>query len=500
MQTFVSKTDTRSGLRNQDLNIPGLTQGGKEWLKAALDPFHDSVVDVSGLPDTDTSRVTVEVIKKSFQLSAPAGTAGNWAAHIFSLPHLSPFIAKAANTRYGLYSQQSFDNGTLVKKTTAIVNQIDNGVSAIALGALNIHAWTTDQTRVFPDGQDSYTVPPSSRTLDAVPGEMTQVSSNGQDFFPARYASSRRMIAAGFEIHNTTAEIYKQGTITVSRVPRNVRRDGIVNVVNDSGTKLVTDAGNSTTTTAAVRPGTCTVSGPPGSIIEALSYSGTRQWAAADGVYVPLVQDCMKNPLQTGGYEDVAVKNNDIIHSTDGQPQTCFASEGCTYNAANANVYQNPASYIQTTPFDVSSVILSGLSQQSTFTIEVTFVVETAPHLFDPDMGLLTYTARPSPPHDPRALEIYQRVATQMPTGVKVSMNPAGEFWAFIKSLAMKAAPFVSAGLSALPNPLAKGAAALIDVAVKQAKEAKRVAIESKAVADNAKVQAELAAKLKARK
>lgn len=471
MQSF--NTGNRKGLRNQGVNLAGSTEAGKEWLKAALDPFHDTAVDCRGLPDEDNSRVVVQVIKKTVQISAPAGTAGNWAAHVFTAPLMHPMVMRRAQPRYGTFAAYDTTQTVGLGSVQTVVNTMSSGSPDTAFGTVNIHTWDTDVPTFFPSQAANgstlaaYANPKSVSTLCATAGDSTSLA--GLHYLP-QYASKQRLVAAGFELHNTTAELYKQGTITVSRVSSDGRIWDRPSVVGSGGLDLITNAGTAALSSPVPTQPTEVVSGPPASLLEALAYAGTKQWAASEGAYVPLVQHVGENKLSYGQMFQFAMVNSDTVWTSDGNPDTGYFTESHIYTSSNKSIRAFAMQYNQLVPFDVSSVILSGLSPQSTFTLECTFIVEVAPHLYDPNLGSLLYSAHPSPKMDRAVLEAYQMVSRLLPPGVPVSMNPAGEFWEMVRSLIARAGPVVAGLLGTIPHPVAQGAATAVGAAAAVAK------------------------------
>ena len=66
-----------------------LTQDARDWLVLAMDPFHDYSRQLAGYPDADGSATIVSCYQYELDVSKPAGTLGNWDAHVFTLPTLA---------------------------------------------------------------------------------------------------------------------------------------------------------------------------------------------------------------------------------------------------------------------------------------------------------------------------------------------------------------------------------------------------------------------------
>lgn len=50
----------------------GITEDGKQWLIAALDPFHDNPIHCNGFPDNRSDASVVQCVKQSVQISCPS--------------------------------------------------------------------------------------------------------------------------------------------------------------------------------------------------------------------------------------------------------------------------------------------------------------------------------------------------------------------------------------------------------------------------------------------
>jgi len=76
----------------------GLTEPGKEWLIAAVDPYHDAPVNCTGFPDVNEAASVVQVIKLSTAIAAPtAAGSGNWDCHIHQFPWFNGGAGRGGN-------------------------------------------------------------------------------------------------------------------------------------------------------------------------------------------------------------------------------------------------------------------------------------------------------------------------------------------------------------------------------------------------------------------
>lgn len=441
--------------RSSQLSAPG-----REWLTAALDPFHDFEMDDCGLPDADTSKVVVQTIKESYSVVNPSPGTSGWSAHVFSMP-------QAKNTSLlplsGPYIASTAINQPNITPTTGPNTNIDQeGVGSfdvwapcrdaggsflpVTFGLLNVHTFPAGQSTFMPNNTQTWHRPAVSVAL-------------GESSFP-QYGR-RRLISFGFEVHDTTAVINKQGTLTAYTVPQTMTESDYA--VPDLASAVPTapypfnlfgtTGSNPFETHAYGWPNTTPFmefSLPPAGLKDALAYAGTRQWEAKDGAYVVCRQDVMRNKLVFNQSRRILYSFGDAapINLLAGGANVVQLAPGTAYGAptytepvivdATAGNYTNRYPICTTpdqvshqafvVPFHTSGVFLTGLADSSTFTVTLRTTWEICPLLGDQDPSLV-YLARPSPEHDPLALELYQRASIMMPVAVPVSMNAAGDFW-----------------------------------------------------------------------
>jgi hypothetical protein len=469
--------DLSSMPKLKDISIPGLTADGRNWLTLALDPFHDRVIKQAGLPDKSVFPSTCEVFSQTYNLVAPAGTVGNWSAHIFSLPMMalaSQFgIACAPAQRlFGNITTQVTDStgaGVVNCNNTMGAYMADNLLPDVGLSFFNIHAWNTDVNTMFPDGSGAWSRPQTVQPIGAS-GFLMQ-----------------RVVGAGIEVVNTTAALYQQGGCTVSRVPSTTAEensncwqtaDGSVESIFDPGFVRRGDVSSRYFRTAY---------GPPATLESAMAYPGTKTWRAAEGCYSVIALDLtdsdFKQPEFTGrAFQSTAVTTPYVF----GGPLAPFALAsptksfvtGASTGAIN-NLLVTPSIDVSS---DVSSIMLTGLSPQSTFTVTVRWIVEKAPRVEDPGGPDLVRLTSPAAAYDHLALRAYMHLASQMPVGVPSRFNPLGEYWNYIVNMVAKAAPVISKVAGMIPLPGASIVSRVADIAGRAAAAASAATSAAKAV------------------
>lgn len=360
-----------------------LTPDGRDWLTCALDPYHDFNHTLAGYPDAAVSQTVVSCYQ--YQTTVTAPEAGNeWDAHIFSLP--------LANTQ--TYKCQTLSaTWTTATDANPLVHQL--------LGPLNIITNT----------KDSPIVPriPVSATMatKCLPGLGVEEACSGVS----------RIIAIGFEVHNTTADIYKQGAVCTYRMP---------SAPGQNQVGYQNNAGPPATSYGAVSGKAFPQ--PPPTQGDAMRLKTARTWDAREGVYATCFQSSVDNPL-------VQMSNQQIMFIA--EPDTGLASTAWTSpiapvpaGAANNAVFVPTPT--KTTPFDVTGAFFTGLSAQSSLVVKLRLYVERAPGWNLPDLAPL---ASPSAGYDIHALELYAQAINALPAAVKVSENAAGDWWRAVVSV-----------------------------------------------------------------
>lgn len=386
-----------------------ITQDGRDWLTLALDPFHDMDHAVAGYPDSDTSRTVVSCYQYAADFSKPAGvTTSTWDAHVFSLPFAKDagdltMYDGATSAGAGVYTP---DVGTVGKTRNLINVEINNAGSSL-----------------FPTSHAEAVA--GTRSVVSLPTPVTYWS-----------GTSSRILGMGFEIVDTTADVYKQGALTAYRMPQ-----------MPSLTQQAYQSAAMEGTIEALRYRT-----PPSSPAQAMLLSGTRQWLASEGAYVVCTQSSVLNPMCTDSSTGIMLVGGNF--------RSAYAELG-THNAVTVNappaasvLYSTPTVHF---PFNTSGVMLTGLNANSTFRVKVKIYVEQAPLPYQNDLVVL---ATPSAPYDPVALEAYSKALTHVPVAVVAGDNSFGDWFAGVADVLSKVALPISAALTpVLPAAPVIGAA-----------------------------------------
>lgn len=373
-----------------------LTEDGANWLVASLDPYHDFERSLSGYPDISTSKSVVRLIQQTKTVTVPATAgAGLWDCHVV----LVPFSATDDGTTTGpvLDFDPWYLDETLGNNVGLAASEITSGTGG---GTVTILTMPAGQQSWFTDGATTKTVYGMSPVIlgNGAPGSM-------------------RLVAGGFEVTNTTAEIYKQGSVSVYTHGTSMTADTYSNAAGDSW-PATTYSGFVTSSTQAFRT--------PGSV----------QWEAADGVYVPARFATNVNPVVTPDCRAtlMCVERN--------------GSDSTNYNYLDRlSKVNNRSRSFYHFPINTSGAYFTGLSNQTTLTVTSRFYVEMVPALSSNFIDL----ASPPAEYDPWALELYTRVANSMPPGCRKGDNDAGDWF---RNAARKASAFTA---NALSNPAVSG-------------------------------------------
>lgn len=239
-----------------------------------------------------------------------------------------------------------------------------------------------------------------------------------------------RVVGVAFEVHNTTADVYRQGSLTVAQLPDSAD-DAALTVYQDvhAGGAINKEFQADRCCLQA-----CTL--PP-----LMAVPGSQTWLAKQGVYV--VPRMIEVPRRLNLYQPGSVVgsigNNTrcpVLYGTDGKTATLSPSGSAFWPGGQQAILQPNAP----SGFSPVQVFLTGLSPQSTITVTFRTIVEYFPSLG----SVLLPNATPSPSFDPKALALYGAIIKNAPYAVPVGQNAAGDYFRKIMMIAAQAAKFLS--------------------------------------------------------
>lgn len=360
-----------------------MSEEGKSWLIAAIDPFHDKPLRITGYPDGVPGKSIVQCLRLAYDISKPVGlTAGStWDAMIST----SNFAATAS----------ALKNGKM--KPWSNIVQAHTLLGTAKVGGCVI---TTGQT-----GADL------SQNLLSQP----LVTSN-QLTVPTQVLEGKlRVLSQGFEISNTTPELYKNGSVTVFEQAQEIPEDKFTVVYNTtswpSDPTIATNAGATSAVNSTRLPST---------IAEAVQLPGSATWEAKDGAYLVCRQNNMLNPPR---------RPSNVM------PLIPLYDSGYTFPSTTADVmyYDNSpggtawgSACSQPIPYHTKGCYFTNLHENTTLHVAYNVWVERFPSTQQADLLSL---ASESADFDPEALEAYAFISSQMPVGARFDENGLGDWF-----------------------------------------------------------------------
>lgn len=417
-----------------------LSASGADWLVAALDPFHDEEISCDGYPDMTSAKTVVQVVTQSVSCSNP--TVGLWDCHMFFAP-LSPNwdsgdVGLSIDPNAFYQTDMATDGLILQSKLTHV--PIYSGYNAVCIGAgLD---WTT-ATSVY--------------------------HTNPEISIPTAYGAGKmRLVAAGFEVANTTAQINKQGSVVVYRAP-SIRQYG--NVV-DAGVPFM----------EFIDWGTM----PPTSVSDATLFPNSKTWEASKGVYAIATMNTMQNDF-VAPLPGWAGLTKTFTPAELGDPTSTTIAYTPAWLGTSGGLVYVATPCARVLEYDVHGCIFFGLSAETTLQLTTKYFFERVPDNTDRNLVVLAHM---SPQFDPVAMEIYSRALAKLPVGVPVRMNPLGEWFEEVMNVIGDVAPTIG---SVIPLPMASQIGSGVGSMAKAVARANRTARDAKELANKAEQKAQSA-------
>lgn len=358
-----------------------VSAAGSAWLSSCLNPYSDFQQQLVGYPDMNTQPSVVLMYSSQMDVTAPASAAGgNWDCCIYTIPVDS-------TGGYGVVSTSNeccvYDHASLPSTTIWGLTSCSNAAGA------DVSLMSSTAARA---GLNSRNV-------------------TGQ---------FGRVIAKGFEVNNTTAEIYRQGNLTVALVPSCPRKDVTISYIDTNATPWVAASKH------CFEMGTM-----PETLAQVRAIPQSAQWEAAKGVYfVPR----MSSP------PDLNMEYRSGL---------MYTSSTVVYSPAVLSSFSGTPTTASTSVDSFCGVVayFSGLSNQTTLTVSYRTIVEYFP---SPSSNLIS-EASPSAAYEPSVLQVYNEVVKQAPYAVPVGQNAAGDFFRKVLGAVRTVAPIASKVLTPFP-------------------------------------------------
>jgi len=452
LRDIVRGKDPMHGLCKERL----ITPEACDWVKTALDPFHDMQIEnLRGYPDVATEPTVVIKIRQAVSVSKPVGLADgeNWDCHIVLSPiDYSPGCADQGNAA----SPQpcaAYPNGSGCHMGTGADHQAGSLVNS------KYGAGTPPVARM--DGLVINSVPSSDQdgaNMTYTPGHMPRDSTGGyqcqgvhlDDYldFEETDLGVYRVIYSGFEVVNTTAQIAKQGAVTVYEYGNSYEVAASVPRTMNTAGAVVNPIGMCNPTTYFRMP--------PNTLAEAKIMPGAHSWAAQDGCY-NTAKFQTDNPFQSLTKRNWVMCQNDASRNNSAsgyiQAEDPFSTDNslrCGSLASDRGLTEFTANDPPTTSLQSGSTHFSrmnttgayftGLSSSTTLFVTWRVGLERLPAANKPTFLAL---AQPSATFDPNALVLYNMVANILPPGCPQGYNDAGTWFRWISEAAKKSIPAV---------------------------------------------------------
>jgi hypothetical protein len=356
------------------LKESGISDEGEKWALLALDPFHDTSLEIVGKCDSQIGRSLLFDVRKDITVvKDPAFAAGNWDCHIAFIPSCR------MGASYGKVSIYTPTNGVPPPCPNDFVYSDNTGTPLPDGVVVACQALT---------GVDTFDPSSAAVSYDAI----------SIDSFLQPNAR-HNIVSAAVEVHNTTAEIEKQGSVTAYRHENRYMPAGYAS----SGNTLYGVASNA----------------PPKSVGLAKEIGGVT-WDAAEGVLLPLAfAQADARPAAYAPQMTVLVQDNGYL----------FANNNLAGGTAVPCGFD--------LGMDSSGAYFTGLSENTSLTVTLRLVLEVYP---EPSSDLMAL-AHPSPPVDYKAMQLVSRIQATLKPGYPVHENGIGDFFRGIAGAIGKVVP-----------------------------------------------------------
>lgn len=427
-----------------------ITPEACDWVKSALDPFHDQQLEnLRGYPDIATEPTVVVKVRQAINVSAPSGLPDGhtWDCHMI----LSPidFAPKSATVGVRAQPMGGGTGATNAYNAAGLVTgaKLNGSFEASKTGRMDGLVINSVPGDTLFGGNSTFTpahMPPHSEDSSALYQSQNITLDDYLDFEDTDLGVYR-IVYSGFEVVNTTAQIYKQGAVTVYEYG-NSYEIGASSPDNWQDTNLPVGFYNPTTYLRC----------PPNNLAEAKIMPGSHSWAAQDGSY-NTAKFQTENPFQSLTSRPwVISQNKDVTEAGVGyMTPSPLGRTGVPYSAgsfASSHLLAQNGLFAETgTPtgacgpvhfsrMNTTGAYYTGLSKATTLFVTWRVGIERLPSANKPAFLAL---AQPSASFDPNALVLYNMVANVLPPGCPQGYNDAGKWYNWIASAAKNSIPHV---------------------------------------------------------
>ncbi len=398
-----------------------LTEAAKQWLITVLDPFHDTPLNCTGVPDGQTGNSVTQTIKSSMTITAPTGLADGelWKCNVV----MSPFFSAGANT---LHFTTAYSKGN-----TSLIEISPNQGGYREVAPITVTKCRNDNTTNWLNPFGGLNNANSLQQFDKLD---LNANYTGGDY---------RIISQGFEVLNTTNELNIQGLVTTYRVP----------VPAFSECSAVTTYqfkdGDLTKAAFAGSVDMLTVQAPPTTSQEALRLPNTKQWKAKEGCYVVAHLNDPETKINNNRFVMPYI-DFDPYGPGDRKGSAVIPKELSALTIVNLDPPVPGWPEINWGNFDLSGAIFEGLTKETTLTVNWNVYIERFPSLNEPDLIVL---AKPSPDFCPMAFELYKAISMELPVGVMQKENGLGDWF---RDAVNTCSEIISPIAAMIPHPAAQ--------------------------------------------
>jgi hypothetical protein len=420
-----------------------ITPEACDWVKYALDPFHDMQLEnLRGYPDVATEPTVVVKIRQAITVAKPPGLAAgsNWDCHIALSPiDFSPCDESAVNVA------QVFPFGSTARPTThGVAGLIESKSGSAAtnntgrMDGLLINSVPSNGA----DGASMTFTPHHCPKTGGGGYEIQQINCDDYLDFDDIDFGGYFLVYFGFEVVNTTAQIYKQGAVTVYEYGNSYEPAASMPKAANGGVAWDQPISQPTTYFRC----------PPNTLAEAKIMPGSHSWAAQDGTY-NTAKFQSDNKFQGMTRRPWAIcQNNTTAPADSGYADGTFGSfisdkslgfHNTNTAGATTTGQSNPAMFggpMHFSMMNTTGAYFTGLSEQTTLFVTWRVGIERLPAANKPAFLAL---AQPSATFDPNALVLYNMVANVLPPGCPQGYNDMGKWFRWISSAVQKSIPTV---------------------------------------------------------
>lgn len=432
----------------------GVSRAGNNWILQALDTFHDTPFQATDMPDGVNGREIVHVVTQEISFGKPADLA---AGAVWDLHVCTNGVAGGTNGIAGFATTLSD--------------------SSVQLGA--DHSYLGSTIAINPSG--SRYIPPAPvimwRGVNGAESFLNPTAASlsiGAMDIPAQYLTGPcRVVGMAFELVNTTPALYVNGQCTAYRVPsRYVPGTAEVRGIIPIGSTVYdSDMTFATATTAKNYTNSAEfwygAYAPTTLSLAALS-PDSLLWHAKEGAYVNAVFEQpptleFPKPFLHGWLSGDPATGSDVIaHAYSMNPlhfntASTVLSRGAgmtgttaaTLDGVPTNSYYYRAMYPRMikVPVARSGVYMTGLNENTTFTLRVRFIIARVPSINE---GQIFVLARTPPTQDHEFWKLYTEAVQHLPVACMFTENPLGEWFGKVLKVVKDWAPTVGSAVGTI--------------------------------------------------